>query len=64
MSNISSNNKVSVSYPLATSTWDGAEEAAIQAVVDSGMYTMGPKVAAYEQAFADHFGSELSLIHI
>jgi|TARA_B110001469_G_scaffold126774_1_gene145364 dTDP-4-amino-4,6-dideoxygalactose transaminase len=62
MSKISSHNKVSVSYPLATSTWDGAEEAAIQAVVDSGMYTMGPKVAAYEQAFADHFGSEYAIM--
>ncbi len=62
MSNMSSNNKVPVSYPLATSTWDGAEEAAIQAVVDSGMYTMGPKVAAYEQAFAEHFGSEYAIM--
>lgn len=49
-------------FPLASNTWDGAEEAAIQAVVDSGMYTMGPKVAAYEKAFADYFGSQYAVM--
>lgn len=51
-----------INYPLATSTWDGAEEAAIQAVVDSGMYTMGPKVKAYEEAFAEFFGSHYAVM--
>lgn len=49
-------------YPLATNTWDGAEEAAIQAVVDSGMYTMGAKVAAYEKDFAEFFGSKYAIM--
>jgi dTDP-4-amino-4,6-dideoxygalactose transaminase len=49
-------------FPLASNTWDGAEEAAIQAVVDSGMYTMGAKVAAYEKAFADYFGSQYAVM--
>lgn len=40
-------------YPLATTTWDEKEIAAIQTVIASGMYTMGPRVAAFEQAFAD-----------
>ena len=49
-------------FPLASNTWDGAEEAAIQAVVDSGTYTMGPKVLAYEKAFADYFGSQYAVM--
>ena len=56
------NNVLKPIFPLASNTWDGAEEAAIQAVVDSGMYTMGPKVAAYEKAFADYFGSQYSVM--
>jgi CDP-6-deoxy-D-xylo-4-hexulose-3-dehydrase len=62
MSNTFSREKETVYYPLATRTWDGAEEAAIQSVVDSGMYSMGPKVAAYEHAFAEHFGSEYAIM--
>ncbi len=44
-------------YPLANSSWDHEEIAAIQAVVDSGMFTMGPRVAEFERAFADYTGS-------
>lgn len=39
-------------YPLANSTWDEAEIAAIQAVVASGMFSMNGKVAEFERAFA------------
>ena len=46
-----------MSYPLAASTWDEKEYAAIQAVVDSGMFTMGPKVQGFERAFADYVGA-------
>ena len=49
-------------FPLASNTWDEAEKAAIQSVVDSGIYTMGPKVALYEKAFADYFGSKYSIM--
>lgn len=49
-------------FSLATNTWDGAEEAAIQGVVDSGMYTMGAKVAAYEKDFAQFFGSQYAIM--
>ena len=44
-------------YPLASSTWDEAEYAAIQRVVASGMFTMGKEVERFEQAFAQWFGT-------
>lgn len=43
-------------YDLAAPTWDEAEIAAIQRVIDSGMFTIGDNVAAFEAAFAAHFG--------
>lgn len=45
-------------YPLASSTWDDRERAAIQRVVDSDRFTMGPEVAQYERDFAQYFGSK------
>lgn len=45
-------------YKLATPTWDGQEEAAMKALIDSGMTTMGENVLAFEQAFADWLGSK------
>lgn len=44
-------------FALATTTWDDAEYAAIQRVVDSGMFTMGPQVQAFERDFAAYCGS-------
>ena len=44
-------------FPLATSSWDDAEYAAIQRVVDSGRFTMGPLVAQFERDFAAQVGS-------
>jgi CDP-6-deoxy-D-xylo-4-hexulose-3-dehydrase len=44
-------------YPLASSSWTEAEIAAMQAVIASGQYTMGEKVAAFEAAFARFAGS-------
>lgn len=44
-------------YPLATATWDQAEYDAIQRVIATGMFTMGPQVQAFEQAFAEYIGS-------
>jgi CDP-6-deoxy-D-xylo-4-hexulose-3-dehydrase len=40
------------SYPLATSTWDEKELAAIQSVIDKDIYTMGDSVAQFEENFA------------
>jgi CDP-6-deoxy-D-xylo-4-hexulose-3-dehydrase len=45
-------------YPLATSTWDEAELEALQAVIRSGRFTMGPMVAEYERLAATAFGSQ------
>ena len=44
-------------YGLAYSSWDDAELAAIRRVMDSGNYTMGEEVAAFERAFAQYLGS-------
>jgi CDP-6-deoxy-D-xylo-4-hexulose-3-dehydrase len=44
-------------FPLATSSWDEAEYAAIQSVIASGRFTMGPLVAQFERDFADAFGA-------
>jgi len=43
-------------YPLAADTMGPEERAAIQSVVDSGRYTIGPRVAEFEQGFADYHG--------
>ncbi|WP_426074145.1 DegT/DnrJ/EryC1/StrS family aminotransferase [Janthinobacterium sp. DSP2-3-3] len=47
-----------MSYPLASTTWDQAEYAAIQKVVDSGMFTMGKYVAEFERDFSAYTGSK------
>jgi CDP-6-deoxy-D-xylo-4-hexulose-3-dehydrase len=49
-------------YSLASSTWDEKEFAAIQQVVDSNMFTMGPHVAEYEQNFAKLFGAKYAVM--
>lgn len=45
-------------FALAAPSWDNREIDAMQAVIDSGMFTMGEKVKAFERAFADYFGME------
>jgi len=44
-------------YPLATSTWGDEELQAIKEVMDTGRFTMGPKVFAFEKEFAKKFGA-------
>jgi CDP-6-deoxy-D-xylo-4-hexulose-3-dehydrase len=39
-------------YELSANTWGPEEQAAIQRVVAEGRFTMGPRVAAFEEAFA------------
>lgn len=51
-----------IKYPLATSSWDVAEYAAIQRVVDSNMFSMGSEVEAFEKEFADYFGSKHAIM--
>lgn len=43
-------------YPLACDTWDNQELEAIQSVIKSGRYTMGPHVKKFEKEFAEYFG--------
>jgi len=45
-------------YPLATSSWDDAEQTAMQRVISSGMFTMGPLVLEFEKRFAEYIGSK------
>ncbi len=43
-------------WELAADTWGDEERAAINRVLDSGRYTIGPEVAAFEKAFAAYHG--------
>jgi CDP-4-dehydro-6-deoxyglucose reductase, E1 len=43
-------------YELAASTWGEEERDAILGVLDSGRFTMGSRVAAFEEAFARYHG--------
>lgn len=49
-------------YELAVSNWGDEERAAIAAVVESDRYTMGPKVAAFEEAFASYLGCKYGVM--
>lgn len=51
-----------MSYPLASSSWDHEEVASIHEVISSGMFTMGQKVAEFEQAFAEFTGSRYCIM--
>jgi len=45
-------------YSLAHDTWDESEVAALNRVIKSGRYTMGPEVAKFEEQFAQHVGAK------
>ena len=51
-----------VVYPLATSSWGTEEIDAINDVVASGRFTMGEKVAKFEQEFSEYFGAKYSVM--
>jgi CDP-6-deoxy-D-xylo-4-hexulose-3-dehydrase len=48
---------MSFKYPLATATWNQDEYAAMQRVIESGMFSMGKQVQLFEQRFAEYIGS-------
>lgn len=50
------------SYPLASSTWDDKELGTIQEVIRSDIFTMGKKVAQFEQDFARFVGAKYALM--
>jgi len=43
-------------YNLAEPSWGEEEVAALHRVIDGGFFTMGPEVAAFEEAFAAYHG--------
>ena len=45
-------------YPLATSSWDQAEYDALDRVIASNQFSMGPEVKAFEDQFARQFGTK------
>lgn len=49
-------------FPLATSSWDQAERDALQRVIDSDRFSMGPEVAAFEAEFARFAGSRFAVM--
>lgn len=49
-------------YPLASTTWDEREYQALQEVIDSGRFTMGERVRAFEAAFAEKFGAKYAVM--
>lgn len=49
-------------YPLANTTWDEAEYAALQEVISSDRFTMGTRVRAFEEAFAKKFGKKYAVM--
>lgn len=48
--------------PLALSSWGKEELQAIQKVIDSDQYSMGPFVAKFEKNFANFFGSKFAIM--
>jgi CDP-4-dehydro-6-deoxyglucose reductase, E1 len=52
----------STRYPLATTTWDQAEYQAMQRVMDTGNFTMGGEVQAFETQFAQAVGSTYAVM--
>lgn len=49
-------------FPLATSSWDQAEQDALQRVIASGQFSMGPEVARFETAFAAWVGARFAVM--
>ena len=49
-------------FPLATSSWDEKEYAAIDRVVKSGFFSMGKEVAAFEKLFAEQLGAPFAVM--
>jgi CDP-6-deoxy-D-xylo-4-hexulose-3-dehydrase len=49
-------------YELASSTWDESELQAMQNVIQSGQFTMGERVKAFEKQFAAHVGAKYAVM--
>ncbi|HIF10057.1 MAG TPA: DegT/DnrJ/EryC1/StrS family aminotransferase [Sneathiellales bacterium] len=51
-----------MTFELSSSSWGDEEIAALQRVITSGQFTMGPEVAAFEKTFAEYFGSRYAVM--
>lgn len=51
-----------INYPLAADTWDEAEYGAINRVIKSNRFTIGPEVELFEKEFAEFFGSKYAVM--
>ena len=49
-------------YDLAANTWGREEIEAIQRVIASNRFTIGPDVAAFEEAFAAYHGRKYAVM--
>lgn len=49
-------------YPTAFSKWDGEEYWTMQDVISSGKFTMGPRVKAFEEAFATYHDKKFGIM--
>lgn len=53
---------MSFKFPLASSSWDKKEYAAMQRVIDSDIFTMGVNVKEFEKQFAKYVGSNYCIM--
>jgi CDP-6-deoxy-D-xylo-4-hexulose-3-dehydrase len=51
-----------VQFELTSSTWGEEEKQAIRDVIESNMFTMGPRVKEFEEKFAKHFGMKYAVM--
>ncbi|QGX96912.1 DegT/DnrJ/EryC1/StrS family aminotransferase [Roseovarius faecimaris] len=51
-----------ITFPLATTSWDEREYAAIDRVIKSGMFSMGAEVRTFEEQFAAAMGSAYAVM--
>lgn len=49
-------------FPLAFDSWSDDERAALQRVIASGRFTMGPEVSQFEAEFAAYFGAQHAIM--
>lgn len=53
---------MSFRFPLATSSWDDAEYGALERVIASDRFSMGPEVQRFEENFAKYVGSRYAIM--
>lgn len=53
---------VDTKFPLSFSSWGKEETNALQEVIESGQFTMGPRVAKFEKEFAAFFGRKFAVM--